>query len=149
MEFSRQEYWSRLLFPNPDRPNPGIESESFVLPALAGRFFTTSAIWEAHIMVIYLEKRKSTFLYYPTKYSAYLYVSVYLETKMYHLFYNFISLFLFIGCAGSLLLSGLSSSCSKWELLFIAVKPSHCSGFSCCGAPDLGTQASVVVVPRL
>ena len=75
----------QVLFPNPDLPNPGIEPESFVLPALAGRFFTTSAIWEAHIMVIYLEKRKSTFLYYPTKYSAYLYVSVYLETKMYNL----------------------------------------------------------------
>ena len=27
MEFSRQEYWSGLLFPFPgDRPNPGIES---------------------------------------------------------------------------------------------------------------------------
>ena len=32
MEFSRQEYWSGLLFPSPgDLPNPGIEPESHVL----------------------------------------------------------------------------------------------------------------------
>ena len=36
--FSRQEYWSGLLFPSPgDLPGSGIESESF---PLAGRFFT-------------------------------------------------------------------------------------------------------------
>ena len=39
MEFSRQEYWSRLLLPSPgDLPNPGIEPGSLTL---AGRFFTT------------------------------------------------------------------------------------------------------------
>ena len=53
MGFSRQEYWSRLPCPPPgDLPGPGIES-TFLLtflssPALAGRFFTTSATWEAH-----------------------------------------------------------------------------------------------------
>ena len=32
MEFSRQEYWSRLLFPSPeDLPNSGIEPRSLVL----------------------------------------------------------------------------------------------------------------------
>ena len=36
MEFSRQEYWSGLPF-----PTPGIESESFVSPALVGRFLTS------------------------------------------------------------------------------------------------------------
>ena len=42
MEFSRQEYWSRLLFPPPgDLPDPGIEPGSLGSPALAGRFFTT------------------------------------------------------------------------------------------------------------
>ena len=47
MEFSRQEYWSELLFPSPeDLPNPGIKPVS---PALAGEFFTTSATWEALI----------------------------------------------------------------------------------------------------
>ena len=44
MEFSRQEFWSGLLFPPPgDLPNPGIEPSSLVSPALAGRFFTNGA----------------------------------------------------------------------------------------------------------
>ena len=30
-------------------PNPGIEPESLVSPALTGRFFTTSTTWEAHL----------------------------------------------------------------------------------------------------
>ena len=52
MEFSRQEYWSGLPFPPPgDRPDPGIEPMSLVPPALAGRFFTTSAIWEALLLL--------------------------------------------------------------------------------------------------
>ena len=42
MGFSRQEYWSGLLFSLPgDLPDPGIESISLASPALAGRFFTT------------------------------------------------------------------------------------------------------------
>ena len=44
MGFSRQRYWSGLLFPPPgDLPHPGIKSESPASPALAGRFFTTRA----------------------------------------------------------------------------------------------------------
>ena len=44
MEFSRQEYWSRLPFPTAgDLPDPGIKPTSLVSPALAGGFFTTSA----------------------------------------------------------------------------------------------------------
>ena len=43
-EFSRQEYWSGLPFPTPeDLPKPGIKPVSLASPALAGRFFTTSA----------------------------------------------------------------------------------------------------------
>ena len=43
MEFSRQEYWSRLPLPTPgDFPNPGIKPRSPVPPAVAGRFFTTA-----------------------------------------------------------------------------------------------------------
>ena len=42
MEFSRQEYWSRLPFPSPgDLPNPGIEPAFPASPAMAGRFFIT------------------------------------------------------------------------------------------------------------
>ena len=42
MEFSRQEYWSWLLFPTAeDFTDPGIEPASLTSPALAGRLFTT------------------------------------------------------------------------------------------------------------
>ena len=38
MEFSRQEYWSRLPFPPPGSRDPGIEPLSSESSALAGRF---------------------------------------------------------------------------------------------------------------
>ena len=48
MEFSKQEYWSGLPFPAPgDLPDQGIEPTSFVSPALAGGFLTTSTTCEA------------------------------------------------------------------------------------------------------
>ena len=47
MEFSRQEYWSRLPLPQPG-VDPGTESVSLAAPELAGGFFTTSTIGEAH-----------------------------------------------------------------------------------------------------
>ena len=46
--FSRQEYWSGLpCHPPGDLLNPGIKSMSLMSPALAARFFTASATWEA------------------------------------------------------------------------------------------------------
>ena len=43
MEFSSQEYWRGLPFPDPgDLPDPGMELASLAPPALAGRFFTTA-----------------------------------------------------------------------------------------------------------
>ena len=46
--FFRQEYWSGLPCPTPgDLLNPAIEAVSLISAALAGRFFTTSATWEA------------------------------------------------------------------------------------------------------
>ena len=46
MGFSRRESWSELSCPPPGNlPDPGIEPH-FIYPALAGGFFTTSAIWE-------------------------------------------------------------------------------------------------------
>ena len=43
MGFSRQEYWSGLPFPPPgDLPDPGIKPASLMLPALAGRFLSSS-----------------------------------------------------------------------------------------------------------
>ena len=48
MEFSRQEYWSGLSCPCPeDLPDPGIKATTLASPVSAGRFFTTSATWEA------------------------------------------------------------------------------------------------------
>jgi len=45
MVFPRQEYWSGLPFPPPgDLPNPRMEPESLVSPALAGGFFTTEPL---------------------------------------------------------------------------------------------------------
>ena len=52
MESSRQEYWSRLPFPTPGNLlNPGIEPKYPVSPALAGGFFTTSAIDHGEVSI--------------------------------------------------------------------------------------------------
>ena len=51
MGFSWQEYWNGLPFPPAgDLPNLGIEPTSLVSPALTGRLFTISAVWEAFIV---------------------------------------------------------------------------------------------------
>ena len=43
MEFSKQDYWSGLPFPNPEGfPDPEIEPTSLASPTLAGGFFTTA-----------------------------------------------------------------------------------------------------------
>ena len=48
MGFSRQANWSGFPFPTPQGfPNQGIKLTSLESPALAGRFFVTSATWEA------------------------------------------------------------------------------------------------------
>ena len=51
--YFRQEYWSGLPCPPPgDLPDPRIKPISPMPAALAGRFFTTSATWEAHFIYI-------------------------------------------------------------------------------------------------
>ena len=48
--FSRQEYWCGLPFPSPgDLPDPGIELGYLMSPVWKGRFFATSATWEAPV----------------------------------------------------------------------------------------------------
>ena len=48
MGFSRQEYWCELPCPTPgDLPDSGIKPSSLMSPALADRFFTPGASWEA------------------------------------------------------------------------------------------------------
>ena len=72
-------------------------------------------------------------------------IRTFLKKKFIYLF----SLFIFgrVGssllCAGFLQLwrVGATPHCSAWA--------SHCSGFSCCGAPALGARASVVVAHGL
>ena len=45
--FSRQEHWNGLSCPSPQElPDSGIKPASFLSPASAGKFFTTSAAWE-------------------------------------------------------------------------------------------------------
>ena len=52
MEFSRQEYWSWLLFHTPrDLLDPGTEPTSPMSSALAGRFFTTEPAPHTHKLV--------------------------------------------------------------------------------------------------
>ena len=60
MEFSRQEYRRGLPFPSSsDLSNPGIEPEDLASPALAGRFFTTIATWEAQKLSTVLVSKTS------------------------------------------------------------------------------------------
>ena len=48
--FSSQEYWSALAFSSPGGlPGPETEPTSLMFPALAGRFFTTSATGEVGV----------------------------------------------------------------------------------------------------
>jgi len=52
MGFSTQEYWGGLPSPPPgDLPDPETEPRSLTSPALAGRFFTTGATWEASLLL--------------------------------------------------------------------------------------------------
>ena len=52
MGFSKEDCWSGLpCLPPEDLPNPGIEPMSLIPPALVGEFFTTSATWEAQILL--------------------------------------------------------------------------------------------------
>ena len=61
MGFSRQEYWSWLPFPTlGDLSNARIEPATLICPTLAGRFFTTSANWEAHIKLNVILRKNTT-----------------------------------------------------------------------------------------
>ena len=61
MEFSNEEYWTGLPFPPPeDLLDPRIKPASIGPPALAGRFFTTSATSEAQGVRCGEEKWKSS-----------------------------------------------------------------------------------------
>ena len=62
MGYSRKEYWSGLPRPPPrDLPDPGIKLASLTTPALASRFFITSATWEALNQLYFNIKFKTVF----------------------------------------------------------------------------------------
>ena len=51
MEFSRQEYWSRLPFPTPgDLPNLRIKPASLASPGSGYGFFATCTTWETFVV---------------------------------------------------------------------------------------------------
>ena len=57
MGLFRQVYWHGLPCPSPGcLPNLRIKPTSLMPPALAGRFFTTSATWEA-LTILYLKRK--------------------------------------------------------------------------------------------
>ena len=65
----------------------------------------------------------------------------YLDFGVHHSLIVFVfpkNFYFIFGCAGSLLLCGLFSSCSERGLLPSGVRASHCSGFSYLGAWALG-----------
>ena len=75
MSFCRKEYWSGLSFPSPgDLPDPGIKSTPLVSPALAVRFFTTSARWEFNGAISYIEVFKPSWVYFCVWYESIFYL---------------------------------------------------------------------------
>ena len=61
-------------------------------------------------------------------------------------FFGMYTLLYVFGCAGSLLVQWVFSSCGEWGLLSTcSAQSSHCGGFSCFGAQALGAWASVIV----
>ena len=114
---------------------PNLFSFSVLLKALIPLFTLN------HYMLLHInfkKKRKS--------FANFIYLFIYLKGTL--LIYLFIYLFIY-GCVGSSLLrvlslvrwAGATLHCSAWA--------SHSSGFSCCRAWALGTQASVVVARGL
>ena len=74
IEFPRQEYWSGLLCaPFRGSSNPGIEPSFLISPALAGRFFTTSATQEAPWLAVSNVLQKYVFHCMDRLYQNYMY----------------------------------------------------------------------------
>ena len=64
MGFSRQEYWSRLLWHSPrDLPDSGIKPTSLMPRALAGSFFTSRITWDSYIYIIHTHTHTHTHIY--------------------------------------------------------------------------------------
>ena len=84
--FSRQEYWSVLPYPPPgDLPDLGIELTSLQSHAVAGRFFTTSATWEAHMHMHYIHMYICIYTFFFTFFS---HVSYYIILREFPVLYS-------------------------------------------------------------
>ena len=58
MGFSRHKHWSGLLWPPRGvLPDQAVKTNSLMSPALAGRFFTTNATWEAQMALIMIVRK--------------------------------------------------------------------------------------------
>ena len=80
MGFSRQKYWSGFPIPSPgDLPNPGITPTS--PPALAGRFFTTSATWETPLLCYH--NLKSVDIRVQSHFSKFLKLTIVIQSKLF------------------------------------------------------------------
>ena len=67
--FSKQEHWNRLPCPPPrDLPDSRIEPAPLMPPALAGKFFSTCATWEAQHFLTFLKKFLKQNKHITTKY---------------------------------------------------------------------------------
>ena len=106
MGFFRQEYWSKLPCPPPwYLPNPGIELSYLMSPALTGRFFSTSATWEA---VVWTPVNKYTFLVW-FRWESYYLTLICLRSKIISMFFK-----IYLAITVSLLTS------KKWfEVIYI------------------------------
>ena len=87
-----------------------------------------------------------TYQYHLTQQSRSLCPHKNLHTNVYRCFIHNFDIYLFIyGCVGSSLLrAGVLQLQQAGASLRCGARASHCGGFSCCGAPALGTWASVV-----
>ena len=75
MGFSRQKHWSGLPCPPPgDLPDPAIKPTSLTPPALAGRFFTTSATGNVLVYISSYSGPWALMPYRPHYTSPYIYI---------------------------------------------------------------------------
>ena len=95
MGFSRQQYWSGLPFPSPgELPNPGIEPVSLTSPALAGGFFSSSALPSSFplrnpvcvCMCVCVYIYIYTYIYIHTYIYTHVYIYIYTHIYIYILF---------------------------------------------------------------
>ena len=64
-----------------------------------------------------------------------------IKTTELYIFIYFLNKFIYFWLRWVFVAARAFSSCSERELLFVAVRASHCGGFSCCKTQALGAWA--------